>query len=184
MDGKAILDESQHFLVKAQRQVGMMAPLQEDLGTTELQGFLDLCSQLLPGQHISFSMSRGAVEGAKPTSTNAHIGVIDIPVHHVADHRLRVLSETDRVRQSAELMEIGLFVKRQRFIEADAIPCGNLADDGCCGHRSPFGNSFKISRTRSHIFVSLRVTSGMRRFNDKPSQKTNCARRARIPPHG
>ena len=51
VDGEAALDEAQHILVEGQGKVGMMAPLQEDLGPAEVQRFFDL-----PGQ-FSFLVS-------------------------------------------------------------------------------------------------------------------------------
>jgi len=80
----------QHCFIIIKRQIRVHAALEQDLGATQVDCLLDFSSQGCFRKDIRFRMVRMAIKGAKTASGYADIGVVDIPINHISDHRIRM----------------------------------------------------------------------------------------------
>ena len=69
----------------------MVPALQQDLGPAQPQCFLDFCGQLLPAQHIGFTMAGRPEKRAETAPAHADIGIVDVAVDNVGNNRLGML---------------------------------------------------------------------------------------------
>ena len=86
--GMMLLDVAHQVEVPLERDVGVVPALEQDLHAAERLALVDLRADLLEAQHVAFAVLRPAVERAEPAVGDADVGVVDVPVDDVGDHRL------------------------------------------------------------------------------------------------
>src|SRR5687768_15234447 len=115
MDRVVRLDVSHQVEIPLERDVGIMAPLNEDLHGAERLGLVDLGADLLEGQRVPLLMLRPAIEGAEPAIGDAHVRVVDVAVDDVRDDAVRMLRLAHAVRLDAELEEGRVLVEVEQI---------------------------------------------------------------------
>src|SRR5262245_13584358 len=93
---------TEEILVPLDREVGVMATLQEQLVAADGDGLVDLLEDLLEAEHIAFARSDWPVERAEVAARHADVRVVDVAVDDVRHDPLGVLASADRVGEPAK----------------------------------------------------------------------------------
>ena len=99
------LDVAHQVQVPLERDVRVVAALDEDLDATERLGLLDLRTDLLERQRVPLAVFWPAVKGAEPAVGDADVRVVDVPVDDIRDDAVRVLRGAGLVCLEPELEE-------------------------------------------------------------------------------
>ena len=106
MDRVSAFDPAEQVLVKRKRQLRVQTALEQDLGTSQGQSLFDLLAQDLPVQYIGLRRIGSSIKGAKTAARKADIGIIDVPVHHIGNHRFRMQLPADLLSGLPESQEV------------------------------------------------------------------------------
>ena len=79
------LDGAEQVLVPGQRDVGVVAALQQHLVAADADRLVDLGKQLLARQHVAVGTADRAVERAEVAAGHADVRVVDVAVDDVGD---------------------------------------------------------------------------------------------------
>ena len=112
----ARLHAAEQILVPGDRQVGVVAALQQQLVAAERPGLVDLAEDLLEAEDVAFGMADGAVERAEVAAGDADVGVVDVAVDDVGDDAVGMLAPPDRVGHPSEPQRRGVAVEVQRLV--------------------------------------------------------------------
>ena len=128
--GIALLDRAEEIFVPRERQVGVVAALQEQLHAADFDGLVNLPEDLLEAEHVAFARSDVAVERAEVALRHAHVRVVHVAVDDVGDRAIRMLAQADVVGKPAQHVRRRVQIQRERFVCAHAAAAADLADDG------------------------------------------------------
>jgi len=113
---KTDLDLPEEPFEPVDAEPGVKPPLHEKLGSSLGHQFRYLGKDLLLRQQVGVRVVFVAVESAEPALGFAHIGVVDVAVHHEGDQVVRVEPLPDRVRQPAQVQQVGMAQEPQRLV--------------------------------------------------------------------
>ena len=105
------LDVAHQLEIPLERDVGVVAALEQDLHAADRLALVDLGADLLEAEHVALVVLGPAVERAELAVGDADVGVVDVPVDDVGDDRFRVLAPALGVGQLAELEQRGPLVE-------------------------------------------------------------------------
>ena len=117
VDRVMALDVAHQVEVPLERDVRVVAALEQDLDAADRLALVDLGADLLEAQHIALIVLGPAIERAELAVGDADVGVVDVAVDDVGDDRVRVLPPALGVGQLAELEERGALVELQMGLE-------------------------------------------------------------------
>ena len=121
--GIALLDRAEQILVPRQRQVGIVAALQQQLHAADGDRLVDLAEQLVEAEHVAFRRSDRPVERAEVALRDADVRVVDVAVDDVGDDAVGVLAGADGVGQLAEERRRRRAIELERLVGVDAVAC-------------------------------------------------------------
>ena len=116
----ALLDRAEQILVPLDRQVGIVAALQQQLHAAERDRLVDLLEDLLEAEDVALAGADRPVERAEVAARDADVRVVDVAVDDVGDDAVRVLARADAVGQLAEQRQRRVVIQLQRLVGADA----------------------------------------------------------------
>ena len=125
--GIALLDRAEQILVPRQRQVGIVAALQQQLHAADGDRFVDLPEQLVEPEHVALGRSDRPVERAEVALRDADVRVVDVAVDDVGDDALGMLAGADAVGEPAEQRRRRVPIQLERFGGADASAAATFA---------------------------------------------------------
>ena len=99
------LDVPEQLEVPLERDVRIVPALDQDLHATDRLHLVDLRPDLFVAERPAFAVLWAAVEGAKAAVGDADVGVVDVSIDDVRDHRLRMEAATHGVGSSTELKQ-------------------------------------------------------------------------------
>ncbi len=85
----ALLHRAEQILVPLERQVGIVAALQQQLHAAERDRLVDLPEDLLEAEDVAFGRADRPVERAEVAARDADVRVVDVAVDDVGDDRRR-----------------------------------------------------------------------------------------------
>jgi hypothetical protein len=101
VDRMVPFDIAHQIEVPLERDVRIVSALQQNLDSPNRLALVDLAPDLLETQNVAFPVFGPAVERAELAVSNAHIGVVDVPIDDVGDNVLGVLQPTLGIGQLA-----------------------------------------------------------------------------------
>ena len=96
--GIPLLDRAEQILVPRERQIGIVAALQQQLDAADGDRLVDLSEQLVESEHVAFGRSDGPIERAEVALRDADVRVVDVAVDDVGDDAFGMLARADRRR--------------------------------------------------------------------------------------
>ena len=118
----ALLDRAEQILVPRQRQVGIVAALQQQLDAADGDRLVDLPEQLVEAEDVAFGRSDGPVERAEVALRDADVRVVDVAVDDVGDDAVGMLAGTDAIGEPSEQRRRRAAIELERLVRADALP--------------------------------------------------------------
>ena len=115
------LDVAHQLEVPVERDVRVVAALQQDLRAADRLALVDLGADLFKRQHIPFVVLRPPIEGAEGTVGHADVGVVDVAIDDVRHRRVRVEPVAGRIGQGAEFEQRGALVELERLAKLAAV---------------------------------------------------------------
>ena len=94
----ALLDRAEQILVPRERQVGIVAALQQQLDAADRDGLVDLAEQFVESEDVAFRRSDRTIERAEVALRDADVRVVDVAIDDVADDALGMLPLAHRIR--------------------------------------------------------------------------------------
>src|SRR5262249_4259521 len=88
--GQGRLDGAAEIDVVRAVELGRQTRLDAHLGGAHLPGFHGAAYHLVEGQEVPFLLAVVAAESAEGAVLDAHVGEVDVPVHHVGDDVTRL----------------------------------------------------------------------------------------------
>ncbi len=164
MDGQREvgLHPAEELFVPGDRQVGVEAPLQQDLHAAQVDRLLELLAELVARQDVALGLVGGrAVEVAELAARDADVRVVDVAIDDVGDDALRVEHPAPGVGGGAQLQHRRLGVKAHRLLGRRRPPAAASAQERVDRSR-PGGVGHGRARRRSL------VEAGPRRSFDQP----------------
>ena len=131
----AILDRAKEIFVPRERQVGVVAALQEQLHAADFDSLVNFPEDLREAEHVPFARSNVAVEGAEVALRHAHVRVVHVAIDDVGDRPIRMLAQADLVGKPAQHVRRGVDIQRERFVCVHARTTTYLANDVLNIHR-------------------------------------------------
>ena len=122
-------DEPEHILVKLERFVGMQPALQQDLGAAEGLGVFYFFCQLGLGKHLAALVFRGLEKRAEFAGRDTDIGIIDVSVNDIGDHRLGMQPPPHRIRKKSQLMQTRLPLQPEKRLPIDPFTFDYFGDN-------------------------------------------------------
>jgi hypothetical protein len=110
----------QHLLVPLEVQVGMEAPLEQDLVPAQVHCLADLLNQDLSIEDVSIGVANSPEESTEVADGCADVRVVDISVDVVRSKRLRVAPSAHRVGGTAQFQERGRTKQLEPLVETQA----------------------------------------------------------------
>src|ERR687898_1457861 len=122
MDAVARLDRAEEVFVVVDAEIGMVAALHQQRGSSDRERLLDLLVDDRLGQEIALgTIARPAVEGAEVAVRVADVRVVDVAVDDER-HALRVdLPPAQLVGRAADPHEVAAAQEGERVVAADAL---------------------------------------------------------------
>ena len=114
--GIALLDAAEQILVPRQRQIGIVAALQQQLHAADGDRLVDLAEELVEAEHVALRRSDRTVERAEVALRDAHVRVVDVAVDDVGDDALGMLARADGVGQPAEQRRRRVAIELERLV--------------------------------------------------------------------
>jgi hypothetical protein len=111
------LDVAHQVEIPLERDVGIVAALEQNLHPANRLALVDLGSDLFEAQNVPLEIPGPAVKRAELAIGDADVGVVDVPVDDIGDHVLRVLAPPLGVGQLPELQETGSLIELQIALE-------------------------------------------------------------------
>jgi hypothetical protein len=125
VDRMMSLDVPHQLQVPLERDVRIVAALQEDLHAADILALVDLPADLLEREHVTLGMLRPTEEGAEAAIGHADVRVVDVPVDDVRHHRVGMVPPPLRIRERAQ------FEQWRVLVELEVVPeLGAAAIDG------------------------------------------------------
>src|SRR6185503_20974659 len=126
------LDMRKQIQIPLDRELGMMAPLHQNLGAAQSDGLLNFLIHLRVADDVGIVVTFDTVKGAEFAINIANVGVIDIPVNDVGDDIIAapLISVgfgklTPAVRKCAKFFQRQT-VETQRFRRIDPMAIPNF----------------------------------------------------------
>ena len=156
--GIAILHRAKEIFVPRERQIGVVAALQEQLHAADFDSLVNLPEDLREAEHVPFARSDVAVERAEVALRHAHVRVVHVAIDDVGDRPIRMLAQADLVGKPAQHVRRGVQIQRERFVcvhaAAAARPCRNVLNV----HRRHDPAEAGHYRTRPSVVSAFRRT--------------------------
>src|SRR5262245_46670236 len=109
---KALLHLAEQIFVPLDRNVRIVATLQQELSAIERDRLFDRLRDLLEAERVALARSDGPVERTELATRDAHVRVVDVAVDDVRDDAVRMFLPADVVGHTAELgggcVEVGV----------------------------------------------------------------------------
>ena len=103
----ARLHRPEQILVPLQRQVRVVAALQQQLPAAERDRLVDLPEDLVEPEHVAVGRADRAVERAEVAPRDADVRVVDVAIDDVGDDALGMLAGADAVGEPARAAAVG-----------------------------------------------------------------------------
>ena len=87
--GIALLDRAEQIFVPRQRQIGIVAALQQQLHAADGDRFVDLPEQLVEAEDVALGRSDRPIERAEVALRDADVRVVDVAIDDVGDDAAR-----------------------------------------------------------------------------------------------
>ena len=118
--GIALLHRAEQILVPLDRQIGIVAALQQQLHAAERDRLVDLAEDLLEAEHVALARSDRPVERAEVAARHADVRVVDVAVDDVGDDAVGMLARADAVGELAEQRQRRVVIQLERLGGAHA----------------------------------------------------------------
>ncbi len=118
--GIALLDRAEEIFVPLQRQVGVVAALQQQLHAADRDGLVDLAEDLVEAEDIAAGIADGPVERAEVAARDADVRVVDVSIDDVGDDACRMLAGANVVGHAGQPIGRRLAIEKQRLVRRDA----------------------------------------------------------------
>ena len=90
--GIALLDGPEQIFVPGERQVGIVAALQQQLHAADGDRLVDLPEQLVEAEHVAFGRADRPIERAEVALRHADVRVVDVAIDDVGDDAFGMLA--------------------------------------------------------------------------------------------
>ena len=107
VDRVVALDVAHQVEVPLERDVRIVPALEQDLHAADRLALVDLGADLLEAQHVALVVLGPAVERAELAVGDADVGVVDVAVDDVGDHRSRGAAASARRRPAGRARGAG-----------------------------------------------------------------------------
>ncbi len=124
---RRLADGAQHVGVVLERQPGVQAAHDVDLGGARLGGLRRLVPDLLDGVLVRAFLAALAVERAERAGQRADVRVVQVAVDVVVGH-VAVEPAPHQVRERAHGPDVGCLVQQDPVVHVQAAPVGDLPD--------------------------------------------------------
>ena len=101
------LDRAEQIFVPRQRQIRIVAALQQQLHAADRDRLVDLAEQLVEAQDVAFRRSDGSIERAEVALRDADVRVVDVAVDDVGDDAVRMLARAHARRPARPSSDVG-----------------------------------------------------------------------------
>ena len=129
--GIAALHRAEQILVPADRDVGIVSALQQELHAAEPDRLVDLREDLVEAERVAFARSHRPVERAELAAGDADVRVVDVAVDDVGDDAVRVPAAADVVGEAAQQWRGRVAIERQRVVRRQTLAaCDALGNPG------------------------------------------------------
>src|SRR5262245_4659388 len=114
----------EQILVPLNRQIRIVAALQQELVAADGNRLVDLPEDLLETEDVPFAVANLTIERAEVAARHAHIRVIDVAVDDVGDDAIRMFAGTDAIGKRAKQMRRRMPIEGERLrrVYAAAVP--------------------------------------------------------------
>src|SRR5918994_608752 len=130
MDAVARFDRAEEVFVVVDAEIGMVAALHQQRGSSDRERLLDLLVDDRLGQEIALgTIARPAVERAEVTVRVADVRVVDVAVDDECDAAGIDLAVAKLVRRPANGDEVAAAQEGERVVVRDPLPGERLVED-------------------------------------------------------
>ena len=112
----ALLHRAEEILVPLDRQIGVVAALQQELHAADGDRFVDLAEDLVEAEDIPFGVPDGSIERAEVAARDADVRVVDVAVDDVGDDAVGVLAGAHVISCAREPVRRRLAIEEQRLV--------------------------------------------------------------------
>ena len=98
------LHRAEQILVPLEREIRVVAALQQQLVPADGNRLVDLPEDLLEAEHVAFAVADWPVERAEVAARDADVRVVDVAVDDVGDDAIRMLAGADAVSERTQQM--------------------------------------------------------------------------------
>ena len=114
--GKTLFDCAKQIFVPLERQVWIVAALEQQLDAANRNRFFDLAEDLLEAEHVTITCADLPVERTKIAARHTDIRVIDVAIDDVGDDAFRMASGADQIGGAAEPVRWRFAIEEQRLV--------------------------------------------------------------------
>ena len=125
--GISVFDGAEEILVPGERQVRVVASLEEQLDAADFDRLINLSEDLVEAEHVTLDRSHIAIERAEVALRDTDVRVVDVAVDDIGNSAIRMLAQTDLVGKATEHMRRRMPIERQCLVRADADAIADLA---------------------------------------------------------
>ena len=120
----SLLDRAEQILVPGQRQIGIVAALQQQLNAADRDRFVDLPEHLVEAEDVALRRSDRPVERTEVALRHADVRVVDVAIDDVGDDPLGMLAGADVVGELPEqrCRRVTIQLERLAGVETRAAP--------------------------------------------------------------
>ena len=97
-----LLDRPEQIFIPGQRQIRVVAALEQELNAADRDRLVDLSKQLVEPEHVAVRRSDRPVECTEVAPGDADVRVVDVPIDDVGDEGVGVLAGANRIGQGAQ----------------------------------------------------------------------------------
>jgi hypothetical protein len=111
----ARLDGPEQILVPLEREIRIVATLEEELSAAERDRLVDFAEDLLERENVAFAGTDGAIERTEVTPRNADVRVVDVAVDDVGDDTFGMFLRAHSVGKLPEQRRRRVQIQLERF---------------------------------------------------------------------
>src|SRR3954453_17110300 len=127
LEGRVLLlHRTKQVLVPFERQVWIVAALEQQLPTAQRDRLVDLPEDLLEPEHVAFRRTHRTIKGTEVTARHADVRVIDVAIDDVSDDLVGVLASAHGVSQFAKERRRRMQVQLERLRPIEPASASNL----------------------------------------------------------
>src|SRR6187549_3134978 len=139
VDRKALLYSGQELFVVIDLEIGMNAPLHKYSGAAERQGFFDLLVDHVIREDVGFGVSLHPIEGTECAELFADVRIVDIPINDVADHIVRMPTNSNLIRGFGQIEKICVLKEHDCLLRRHSCSFNGIEDRSNVSHRNSSG---------------------------------------------